>query len=194
MLLRLDCGIQALSLLTSYAGLAVCRAIEDCCGLSPQIKWPNDLILDGKKVCGILTRSVSDAETGQLSCALIGIGINVHQTVFPDDLRDKAISLTMSGVSCSRSHLAAALLRELDRIFLKERWLQNPPDSAINELRRRSCTIGREVLVISPLGKEQAKAVDIASDGGLVLQTAQGIRTITSGEVSVHGILGYLPE
>ena len=87
------CGGEKLSLLTSCAGLAVCGAISACTSLAPRIKWPNDIILSGKKVCGILTRLVSDGEDGSIGWAVIGIGINVQQESFPAELADKAICI-----------------------------------------------------------------------------------------------------
>ena len=196
MVVEPHCTTDALNLLTSYAGLAVCLPIEECTGLRPSIKWPNDVILEGKKVCGILTKLVSDGENNRVTHAVIGIGINVGQEEFPQELRDKAISLRQAGAQdLCRAKLAATLIQVLDRIFFEEKWLQTTPDAALEQLKERSCTLGREVLVISPREERRGQAVDLDRWGGLVVDFSDGSReTVTFGEVSVRGVLGYLPQ
>lgn len=193
-LLRPDCETSALSLLTSYAGLAVCEALEGY-GLAPTIKWPNDIILDHRKVCGILTKLTGDGETAVVSGAVIGIGINVHQRRedFPEELRDKATSVLEGGVTVKRAELCARVIDRLDEIFLRQKLLQKPSDAIIPELRHRSCTVGSKVMVVSPTDSRPAEAIDIAPDAGLVVrfEDTGEVRTVTSGEVSVRGMLGY---
>ena len=195
MVVEPHCTLEALNLLTSYAGLAVCLAIEEHTDLRPAIKWPNDVILEEKKVCGILTKLVSDGENNRISHAIIGIGINVGQEEFPPELRDKAISLRQAGgEGFCRPRLAATLIQVLDRIFFEEKWLQTTPPEALEQLKERSCTLGREVLVITPREERRGKAVDLDCWGGLVVDFPQGRETVTFGEVSVRGVLGYLPQ
>lgn len=189
-LLAPGCGGERLSLLTSCAGLAVCGAISDTTGLAPSIKWPNDVILEGKKVCGILTRLVSDGEDGSIAWAIIGIGINVAQERFPEELRDKAISVRMAGGSVLRAELAAELVRQLDSIFDAGGWQEGDP-AILADLRRLSCTLGQRVVVSAPQGSRQGEAVDIAPDGSLLVRFDSGVEAISSGEVSVRGLLGY---
>lgn len=186
---------QDLGLLTSYAGLAVCNALERVCGVSAQIKWPNDIIIGGKKVCGILTRLISDAETNTITHAVLGIGINVLQRQFAPELAEKAISVWQAtGVEHSRAQITTQLILELRRMLFAERWLETPPKEAIELLRARSCTLGRSVLVVSPSDSRQGTAVDIAPSGALLVQFGTQTETVFSGEVSVRGVLGYLPE
>jgi len=189
-LLKPQCGGEKLSLLTSCAGLAVCGAISACTGLSPRIKWPNDIILEGKKVCGILTRLFSDGEDGSIGWAIIGIGINVAQESFPPELQDKAISVRMAGGSVLRARLAVELIRRLDGVFSASGWQEGDP-AILSELRRLSCTLGRPVVVSSPKGDAQGTAEDIAPDGSLLVRFSDGVRAVSSGEVSVRGLLGY---
>lgn len=189
-LLAPGCGGEGLSLLTSCAGLAVCGAIAACTGLEPRIKWPNDIILDRRKVCGILTRLVSDGEDGSISWAVIGIGINVSQEEFPPELAEKAVSLRMAGRTVLRAELAAELIRRLDALFSADGWKEGDP-AIVAELRRLSCTLGRPVVVISPTGEERGEAVDLAPDGSLLVRFPDGVRPVGSGEVSVRGLLGY---
>lgn len=192
-LLRPECPPAALSLLTSYAGLAVCEVLEQY-GLSPRIKWPNDIIIDRRKVCGILTKLTGDAETGTINGAVIGIGINVAQQRqdFPEELRDKAISLREAGAEVPRAALAAAVIDRLDECFLRQQLLSRPAAPVIEQLTRRSCTVGSRVEVITPTGQYEAEAVGIAPDAGLIVRLPDGTRrTVSSGEVSVRGLLGY---
>ena len=192
-LLRPDFDPAALSLLTSCAGLAVCQVLEQH-GLAPAIKWPNDIILDRRKVCGILTKLTSDAESGTINGAVIGIGVNVTQQPqdFPEELRDKAISVREAGAAVPRAAIAAGIITRLDDLFLRQHILSQPAENLIGELTRRSCTIGRRVEVISPTGQYEALAVGIAPDAGLIVELPDGSRrTVSSGEVSVRGLLGY---
>ena len=192
-LLRPECDTSALSLLTSLAGLAVCEVLEEY-GLAPGIKWPNHIILDHRKVCGILTKLTSDGETATVNGAVMGIGINVAQQRqdFPEELRDKAISVREAGVDVLRAELAARVIDRLDEFFLRQKLLQKPSDTLIAALRKRSCTVGSRVMVISPTESVEAEAIDIAPDAGLIVRFADGsTRTVSSGEVSVRGLLGY---
>lgn len=189
-LLAPDCGGEALSLLTSCAGLAVCDAITACTGLSPSIKWPNDVILDRRKVCGILTRLVADGENASIGWAIIGIGVNVAQDSFPQELADKAVSVRMAGGDVLRARLAAELIARLDDIFSHKDW-QSHDSAILDRLRRLSCTLGQRVVVSSPLGSQEGEAVDIAPNGSLLVRFADGVRPVNSGEVSVRGVLGY---
>ena len=192
-LYRPDCDPAALSLLTSCAGLAVCQVLEEL-GLAPAIKWPNDIIIDRRKVCGILTKLASDAETATVNGAVIGIGVNVTQQRedFPEELRNKAVSVREAGITVPRAAVAAGIITRLDDLLLRQRILSQPTAALIGELTRRSCTVGSRVAVISPTGEYEALAVGIAPDAGLIVELPDGSRrTVSSGEVSVRGLLGY---
>ena len=188
------CGVEKLGLLTSLAGLAVCRAVESLCGCAPVVKWPNDIILNNRKVCGILTRLASDAETNTITHAIVGIGVNVLARPWPPELADKATSLEeATGQALSRAAVAGRILGQLNRMLWEENWLEHPPESLLPELRRRSCTLGRQVLVTTPAASRQGQAVDIDSGGELLVQFDTGLERVAAGEVSVRGLLGYLP-
>ena len=170
------------------------RAVKALCGLELGIKWVNDLYYQGRKVCGILTKLTSDAESGTINGAVIGIGVNVTQQPqdFPEELRDKAISVREAGAAVPRAAIAAGIITRLDDLFLRQHILSQPAENLIGELTRRSCTIGRRVEVISPTGQYEALAVAIAPDAGLIVELPDGSRrTVSSGEVSVRGLLGY---
>ena len=105
---------------TALAGVSVCAAVERVCGLCPGMKWPNDPVLNGKKLCGILTEMSLEAETGRVQSLVLGIGVNVGQGEedFSPEVREVATSLRqVLGRPVSRPQLAAALLEELDRAY-----------------------------------------------------------------------------
>ena len=105
---------------TALAGVAVCTAVERVCGVRPGLKWPNDPVLKGKKLCGILTEMSLEAETGRVQSLVLGIGINVGQRPedFAPEVREVATSLLqVLGKRVSRPRLTAALLEELDKAY-----------------------------------------------------------------------------
>lgn len=183
---------RGLSLLTSYAGLAVAEELE-ALGLRPGIKWPNDLMLGRRKVCGILTKLTNDAAGVSVNGAVLGIGINVRENRgdFPEALRNRAISVREAGADIPRDVLTASLIRRLDRYFLEERLLDAPDPARLAELKRRSCVLGRRVTVLRPGGSCEGVAEDLAEGGGLIVRRDDGSREILSGgEVSVRGADG----
>ena len=184
----------AAKLITPASAVAAAQAIERVSGETAGIKWVNDIFVRGRKVCGILTKLASDAETATVNGAVIGIGVNVTQQRedFPEELRDKAVSVREAGVTVPRAAVAAGIITRLDDLLLRQRILSQPSEALIGELTRRSCTVGSRVEVISPTGEYEALAVGIAPDAGLIVELPDGSRrTVSSGEVSVRGLLGY---
>lgn len=192
-LLRPALPPERLSPVTAMAGVAVCRAVERICGASPGLKWPNDPVLEGKKLCGILTELSLEGETGRVQDLVLGIGINVSQRPedFTPEVREIATSLAQAlGRPVSRPALAAEVIREIDRLYGTLAAGETAPYLA--EYRRRCVNLGRTVRLLGPGGGETAEALDIDGDFGLVVRTADGgIRTVRSGEVSVRGLYGY---
>ena len=177
---------ENLGLLTSLAGLAVCDAIQAVCGLRAQIKWPNDILVDDKKICGILTKLITDPKTNCITHAIIGIGVNVNQVEgeFPPDLAEKAGSLRMAlGKAVDRARLCAEVMVQMDLILLEKDALQGDATHYVERLNAISCTIGKSVTVVTPDGEEIATALAIAPDGGLLVKTFMGTRVIRSGEI-----------
>ncbi len=170
-------------LITSCAAVAVARAIERICAVDVQIKWVNDLLVNGKKVCGILTEAGLDMETGELTYAVLGIGINTACRTFPPPLQDIATSLgNLTGTSCDRNRLLASILDELEPALM-----QMESGTFLEESRRRSCVLGRTVTVHAADGAYEAQAVDITECGHLLIKRADGTMTqLHSGEVSVR--------
>ena len=176
------------SRITSAAAVAAARAVEREAALpegTVGIKWVNDLYIRDRKICGILTEAALDLESGLLDYAVLGIGINTTPISFPEELRPIATSVSNEcGHPVSRSALAACLLDELEREL--PGIGEAPPCRFLEESRRRSVVVGREVLVTKGEATFPARAVEIDDEGGLVVETAAGRQTLRSGEVSVH--------
>lgn len=190
-LLRPTAPMEHLACMTALAGVAVCGAVEAVCGIRPGLKWPNDPVLNGRKLCGILTELVVMPD-GSPALAL-GIGINVLQTAedFSPELRTIATSLLQElGRPVSREQLAAELLRQLAPAYeALERGVW-PEWTA--QYRTDCVHLGRPVRLIGPGGTETVTALDIDETFGLVVRDADGQqRTVRSGELSVRGLLGY---
>jgi len=190
-LLRPKMEPETVSRITAWTAVAVCTAIERRTGCSPDIKWPNDILLEGKKLCGILTELGLVAETGEVDYVVVGMGVNLSQTEadFGPELSSIATSLRQHGVCIRRSELARTLLEELDRMYQAfpqegQKWLA--------EYRRRCVTIGQPVRVIRPGWERSATALDVDDAFALRVRWEDGgEEAIASGEVSVRGLLGY---
>lgn len=193
-LLRPRTPLDTLSQLTAWTAVAVCRAIETCCGLSCGIKWTNDIILNGKKLCGILTELEFEAESAAAVAVVVGVGINVGQTEadFGPVLSSIATSLIQAlGYPVRRAELAVHLLTALDDLYTA--FPQGKADY-LAEYRRRCVTTGHEVALVRPDGTRiPAFAQRVDDDFSLVCRMPDGhTETVTAGEVSVRGLLGYV--
>ena len=192
MLFRPQTSLEELMPFTAFSAVAVRRAIQEVTGMDAQIKWTNDLVIGQKKVSGTITDIVFEGESGQVDALILGVGINVKNSDFPDEIKDKAISLeTASGKEVSILQLAGALTRELDRLWpvaiCKER------EYYLKEYREHCLTLGKEVQVIRNNQNQQGFALDINDHAALVIRFADGhIENIDSGEVSVRGLYGYV--
>ncbi len=173
------------TLLTTAAAVAVCRAIETLTPHHPQIKWVNDIYLNGKKLCGILTEAVTDLESGAIESVVIGIGINFRQpeAALPEEVA--AVAGTLFGAaapSVSRNRLVAAIINEL---FLL--WNGLPDRAFLADYRSRSMLIGREIVYARGNEKFAATAEAIDNDGALIVRMPSGEQAVLrSGEVSVR--------
>ena len=174
---------------TGMAAVAVCRAIEKVCDARPKIKWTNDLVLNGKKLCGILTEMALDGETVSL---VVGAGVNVSHSVedFGPEVASLATSLAMEGYAVSRGELIAAMIEELYRLAED---LGKDSTPWVEDYRSRCVNLGKEVQLLWSENKERAVALDIDDQFGLVVQRADGsVTTVRTGEVSVRGLYGYV--
>ncbi len=162
---------------TTAAAVAVCRAIEKLCKKSPEIKWVNDVYLDGAKVCGILTEAVSDFETQTVNAVIIGIGINNTTTNFPRE----AGSAGAVNAGIKRSELAACITDELLKIAC------SPYNDFIDYYRSRSMIIGKDIYFIKDGVKTNARATGIDETGGLEIVLENGEKTVLrSGDITVR--------
>lgn len=185
-LLRPDLRPQEATRLTVAAATAIARAIQQQTGVTPDIKWPNDLMIGGKKVCGILTEL--NAELDHVKYLILGVGVDVNlaSAEFPADLRRIATSLRIAtGRILPRPELAAAILQELDREYA--RILRGQFAAVADEWEQRCTTIGQ--LVSIRLGdrvlRGRAEALD--ESGALLLRTEHGrLERIIGGDVSVE--------
>ena len=189
-LLRPAVSLAELSQLTAWTAVAVCRGIQSCCGAEPQIKWTNDILLNGKKLCGVLTELELEAESAAPSHVVVGLGVNVSQTAadFGPELADIATSLELEGFSVRRAELAGQILAALDDLYAAF-----PAGKAdyLSDYRARCVTTGREVLLLRGDAQVPAFAEAVDDDFGLVVRCPDGRReTVTSGEVSVRGLMG----
>ena len=191
-LLRPDLPPERFLPVTALAGVAACDAVENLCGVRPGLKWPNDPVLNGRKLAGVLTELVI-CEDGKPAIVL-GIGVNVSQTAgdFTPDVAAMATSLAAEGIAVSREELAAALLARLDVMY------QDLKAGALDGWRQRyrmDCiNLGKTVQLLHPDGRrETAEAVEIDEDFGLAVRLKDGREeVIRSGEVSVRGLYGYV--
>lgn len=174
----------------ALAATAVRRAIRRSCGLSCGIKWPNDLVLSGRKVCGILAEALPGPE-GSL-WVVVGIGINVCQRRedFLPELRETAASLSMiAGAEIDRAALETAFLEELEAL---RRELPQETAERRQEYGVACLNLGHRVRVLRPGGERGALAVSLTPDYGLAVRYDDGTEEVLrSGEVSVRGLYGY---
>lgn len=187
---RVDCAMETLMTLPALGAVAAAKAVERVCGAAPEIKWPNDLVLGGRKIGGILTESVLlDRE----AAVVLGIGINVcHRAEdFDGEVGDIAASLSMmTGQDISTAALAAALMEELDTL---RREVLARPQLWLAEYRSRCVTVGREVRIIAADTVRSARALDVDEGFGLQVCYEDGsVDTVRAGEVSVRGLYGYV--
>lgn len=180
-------------MMTQVAAAAVVTAIHDVLQCEAKIKWPNDIILGNKKVCGILTELSGEIES--LNYIILGIGINVNQAEedFPDELKDKATSIRQYlGKEISRKALLYGILDNLDKLY-KAFSYEKSLEDIMDICRTHSATIGKDVQVLKNHQMIEGRAMDITSQGGLMIRDNEGNCTeVISGEVSVRGLYRYV--
>ena len=162
---------------TTAAGVAVCRAIEELTDKHPQIKWVNDVYIDDKKICGILTEAVVGMESGLAEAMIIGIGANMQTEQFPPDV-ENAASLD---ADVSRADMIAAIADHLWEI------LDDGYESYIDYYRSHSMLLGKAITFIRDGVTTPATAIGIDEIGGLVVRLEDGsVITLRSGEITVR--------
>lgn len=180
-------------MLTQVAAAAVVTALNEQLDCNAKIKWPNDIVVGNKKVCGILTELSGEIES--LNYIVLGIGINVNQNLesFPDDIKEKAISLKAClGRHLSRKQILLSVLKYLN-IFYNQFIKDNSLENIIDICKKESATLSKEIRIIKDDDDMEGKAIDLTNRGGLLVEDRQGqIIEIISGEVSVRGLYNYI--
>lgn len=175
------------ALLTTVTAVAVARTLAST-GLAPAIKWPNDILLTGRKVTGILVEL--NAEADMVRWAVVGIGLNATVDVaeFPPETRQIATSVQAEmGHPVRKVQLLQQLLTTFDQTYAE--WLEQGQAAILNDARRYSCTLGRQVRVSQGSDWVEGLALDLAEDGSLFLRLLDGqIRRLTAGDVSLRPV------
>lgn len=169
--------------LSLAAGLAVHAAVQQVDSrVLPDLKWPNDLLIEGKKFCGVLTEM--NAEATRVRHIVVGIGVNVNQTQFPADLQQTATSLRLaSGTEWSRVDLCAALLKSLDREYRDLLQKAGAHESILQRFQERSSSSRGRQVQVEENGGFEGVTEGLDPRGFLLVRTAQGVRTVLSGTV-----------
>lgn len=190
LLLKPDINPNNASMLTLVTALATAQAISDATGAEAKIKWPNDIVINGKKVCGILTEM--SAQFDYINHIVIGIGINVHNESFPEEIRETASSLLLeSGKRIHRADLIARFLERFEAgyaIFLQTEDLEG----LMKDYNALLVNIQKQVRILDPKEPFEGKAIGITKRGELIVDTWESRKLVSSGEVSVRGIYGYV--
>ncbi len=177
---------QETTQLTVAAATALRRAILTETGLRPEIKWPNDLLLRGRKVAGILTELTAEVDRVKHVILGVGVDVNLNASDFPPDLRKLATSLKLErGETVLRGDLAVEILRELDRDYM--RVCTGDFASLAEEWEAHCTTLGRQVMIQTGDRRIRGRAESLGEDGALLLRTEHGhLERITGGDVTLE--------
>ena len=178
------------SMLTLVAGLAVIKGLERATGVSCQIKWPNDVVIGGRKLVGVLTEM--SAQVGYINYVVVGIGINVKNKSFPDELASVATSLYIeTKKNYRRAQIIEAVMEEFEDYY--ERFVEAQTMAPfIEEYNDHLVNRNKKVKVLDPEHSYEGIARGMNEAGELLVETEQGMVSIASGEVSVRGVYGYV--
>lgn len=186
LLIRPELSPSNISSITLAAGYAVCLAIREYTGCDAKIKWPNDIIINNKKVCGILTEMA--AQSDRLDFVAIGIGINANHTEFPEEITHKATSLFLeTGNKINRNDFLHYVIKTLDKVICS--FLVSLSLEDVQNFKNLCATLGKNVSVKRNNKTVEGVAIDINFNGELIIKDIYGNNiTVNSGEVTVQGI------
>ena len=178
-------------MLTLVMALSVAEGLKESTGLDVEIKWPNDIVLNGKKLVGILTEM--STEIDYINHVVIGVGINVNMTGLPEELSEKATSLRLeTGRIVKRSPIIAAVMRSFEKnysLFLETQDLEKMQEEYNSLLVNRE----KEVRILGAKEQYNAYALGVNKEGELLVRRGDGtIEAVFAGEVSVRGVYGYV--
>lgn len=191
LMIKPDINPNNASMLTLVAALAVAKAITSVTGEEAMIKWPNDIVVNGKKVCGILTEM--NAQFDYINHIVVGIGINVHNESFPEEISHMASSLMIEagGKRFHRAQIIAETMSYFEQYY--DTFLQTQDLSAlVREYDELLVNMNKAVRVLDPKEPFDGKAMGITPRGELIVDTWESRKLVSSGEVSVRGIYGYV--
>ncbi len=170
--------------ITTAAAVSVCRALEKLGVIGSEIKWVNDIYLNNKKVCGILTESSFDSHSGLLDFAVLGVGVNIYESKegFPEDIKEIAGAVFAERKDNLRNEFIALFINE----FFD--WYKHPSfKKHLEEYKKKSCVLGKEINIIHGENIRSARAVDIDENCNLVVELPDGTtEKLYSGEISIR--------
>lgn len=191
LMIKPDINPNNASMLTLVAAIAVAKAITSVTGEEALIKWPNDIVVNGKKVCGILTEM--NAQFDYINHIVVGIGINVHNESFPEEISQMASSLMIEagGKRFHRAQIIAETMSYFEQYY--DTFLKTQDLSAlVREYDELLVNRNKSVRVLDPKEPFDGKAMGITPKGELIVETWESRKLVSSGEVSVRGIYGYV--
>lgn len=192
-ILRPDIELAEAMKITQVVAAAVATAIEKVTKFQVGIKWPNDIIMDKKKVCGILTEMSAEVDCVNFIIVGIGINVNTEDKDFPEDIEKIATSIkSCTSEKVFRKDLVKEILNEFEELYVD--FIENKNiKKSIEICKKYSVTLGKEVRIIKRGEEMFAKAIDLSEDGQLIIENKSGkIETVLSGEVSVRGLVDYV--
>ena len=177
-ILKLNLAFADAVLITTAASVAVCKAVEAVSDKEPQIKWVNDILLSGRKICGISCEAISAGE--KIEAVILGIGVNFSAQEFPEDLKDSA-GVLFEEPAVTRNVLIAEILKNLlhETSCMTDRKF-------IDEYRRRSAVLGKPIRYLEDGLWHEAEAEGIDENGGLIVREVERLRTLVSGEITLR--------
>lgn len=187
-LLRPHMLITDINIITIVTAVSVLTAIENIVGIKLQIKWVNDILYNKKKLCGMLTEAAIESESGYVDYIVTGIGVNVNipETDFPEDVKQKAISLReITNKYYDRNKLIAEIINNFEQNYF-DLIENNGKDRIVNAYRKNLAMIGEKIKVMQGSQSYVAKAIGINDNAELIIETEDGeVKTINSGEISI---------
>lgn len=175
--------------ITLIAGAAIVKALNNL-QVPAKVKWPNDIIINNKKVSGILTEL--SAEIERVNYVVVGIGMNVKNLDFDKELEEKATSLYKENYCISRVEIISQVLYEFEKLY-KDYIENNYKEETLRICREYSAIINKDVYIIKGDEKELVKCIDISNEGNLIVRDGNNnVQEILSGEVSIRGVKGYV--
>lgn len=181
-IIRPTFSTDKIGLLPIFAATGIALAVETVTGTRCECKWPNDILLKGKKCCGILTESTS--QQNRLDCAIIGIGLNVNQKNFLGDLNNKATSLySECGRMFDRKNVFCQIMASLEALYADVS--KGDFTTVLMEWKARATIFGRRITLTQAAEIIDGIAINLAADGGLVVETETCQLTFHAGDVTI---------